>query len=69
MDYHEKVIPLEIRVADRVITSYSGGQILIEIPLLLVVIKGRKFDVSFNITLLGLIDVILGWLWLLIIKL
>ena len=50
------MILLKIRVVDRVITSYSGGQILMETPLLLVVIKGRKFNISFNITPLGLID-------------
>ena len=59
LDYYEKVIPLKIRVADRVITSYSGGQILIETPLLPVVIEGRKFEVNFNIILLRLTDVIL----------
>ena len=56
------MVPLKIRVANGVITSYGGGQILIETPLLLVVIKGRKFKVNFNIIPLGSIDVILGWL-------
>ena len=49
-----------MRVVDRIITSYSKGQILIEIPLLLVVIERRKFDISFNIIPTGLSDIILG---------
>ena len=60
LDYYEKVILLKIKVADKVITSYSGGQILIKTPLLLVVIEGRKFDISFDIILLRSTDVILG---------
>ena len=47
-------------MADGVITSYSKGQILIEIPKLLVVIEGRKFPISFNIILIGSKDIILG---------
>ena len=54
------MIPFKIRVADGIITSYSGGQILIETPLLLIVIEGRKFNINFNIIPLGSIDVILG---------
>ena len=54
------MILFKIRIADKVITSYNGGQILIETPLLLIVIKGRKFKVNFNIIPLRLTDVILG---------
>jgi len=68
LDYHEKAIPLEMRVADGVMTSYGGGQILMETPPLPVVIEGRKFEVSFDIAPSGSTDAILGWPWLLTTK-
>ena len=60
LDYYKKVILLEIRVVDKVITSYNRGQILIETTLLLVVIEGRKFNINFDIILLRSTDIILG---------
>ena len=68
LDYHEKAIPLEMRVADGVMTSYGGGQILMETPPLPVVIEGRKFEVNFDIAPSGSTDAILGWPWLLTTK-
>ena len=49
-------------VIDGIMTSYSDSLIYLEIPELLIIVKGRQFYTSFNITLIGLVDMILGWL-------
>ena len=46
-------------VADRIITSYGGGLIHLETPELPIVVEGRQFYTSFNITLVESANMIL----------
>ena len=45
-------------MADGIMTSYGDSLIYLEIPELLIVIDGRQLYTSFNITPLGLADII-----------
>ena len=55
-------------VVDKIMTNYSNSLIYLEILELLIIVEGRQFYISFNITLVGLVDMILGWPWLRVVK-
>ena len=55
-------------MVDGIMISYGNSLIYLEILELLIIIKGRQFYTSFNITLVGSVDMILKWLWLRVVK-
>ena len=68
LPYHDKERPLEIIMVDGIMTNYGDGLIYLETLELPIVIEGRQFYTSFNITLVGLTDIILGQLQLRAVK-
>jgi len=66
--YQKKENPIKLRIADRIRPVYRGGIIYLKTQKTIIKIKGRLFNIKFNITKLSKEGIILGILWLKVAK-